>query len=149
MDAPAILHPSLPALSPFPAALHITKDVSPKALRTIQDIILLELYVSEVQDSDLDRVLEMAKAILPQHKSLTELRFPRSPLTSAGCKRLLKNMKKNRVSVGRLTIPDDVVLQQDEQKWLEDFARNELRCVLARYAIMNLYLISVNDLLIK
>ncbi|KAG0720901.1 hypothetical protein GWK47_047513 [Chionoecetes opilio] len=49
-------------------ALHLTKDVSPKALRTIEGIPIISLYVSEVQDSDLDRVVEMAKAILPQDK---------------------------------------------------------------------------------
>ncbi|KAG0722256.1 hypothetical protein GWK47_044841 [Chionoecetes opilio] len=131
--------------------LHLTKDVSPKALRTIEGIELLALCVSEVQDSDLDSVLEMAKAILPQNRKLIELRFPRSPLTSAGCIRLLKNMKKAGVSADYLSIPEEVVLQQDEQKWLEDFARHAFGglCTFHRYVVMNPYLISVNDLLIK
>ncbi|KAG0713015.1 hypothetical protein GWK47_017184 [Chionoecetes opilio] len=115
-------------LKPFALSLHLTKDVSPKALRTIEGISLLDLYVSEVQDSDLDRVLEMAKAILPQNKGLYELRFPRSPLTSAGCKSLLEKMKKAGVSARLLYIHEEVVLQQDEQEWLEDFARKELGC---------------------
>ncbi|KAG0729296.1 hypothetical protein GWK47_030649 [Chionoecetes opilio] len=67
--------------------LHLTKDVSPKALRTIKGVDELSLFVSEVQDSDLDRVVEMAKAILPQHEGLMEMRFSSEVhSTSAVCK---------------------------------------------------------------
>ncbi|KAG0723650.1 hypothetical protein GWK47_042289 [Chionoecetes opilio] len=137
------------AYSTTARSLHLTKDVSPKALRTVEGIRFLSLFVSEVQDSDLDRVLEMAKAILPQNERLEELRFPRSPLTSAGCKSLLENMKKAGVSAGYLYIPEEVVLQQDEQKLLKDFADKELGCDFCRYVVMHFYLISVVDLLIK
>ncbi|XP_045127484.1 uncharacterized protein LOC123514006 [Portunus trituberculatus] len=114
--------------------LHLTTDVSPGVLRKMEDIGMLCLAVSGVQDSSIMAVCEMAKAVMPPNSILMDLRFPRAEVTYLGWVNLLKTVKKARIGVAHISIPEEVVLLQKEHDWLENFAHKKIaiRCAFRR-----------------
>ncbi|KAK3878305.1 hypothetical protein Pcinc_017063 [Petrolisthes cinctipes] len=114
--------------------LHITSNVSPSALEQLPDLQMLWLLLSDINDSRITRVCEIAAKLLPPDAMFVDIRFPHSDVSFEGWKRLLQGMKDADVAIGHLTIPEEKYLSEEEFKSLKDTAHSLRRCDFRKYS---------------
>nr|XP_027225639.1 uncharacterized protein LOC113817750 [Penaeus vannamei]XP_027225640.1 uncharacterized protein LOC113817750 [Penaeus vannamei]XP_027225641.1 uncharacterized protein LOC113817750 [Penaeus vannamei] len=98
--------------------LHITTSTDFSILQPLPHIRdSLRLYLSHVGDSDIKWVAKTCLALKPPSKEYTNLRFPRSDLTTKGCRKLVQALKKAqvRLAFGGVWVSSAKILHEEEE----------------------------------
>ncbi|XP_063607784.1 uncharacterized protein LOC134782301 [Penaeus indicus] len=107
--------------------LHITSDTDFSILQPLPYIRgSLRLYLSHVGDGDIKWAANTCLALKPPSKEYTNLRFPRSNLTTKGCRKLLQALVKARVTLafGGVWVSSTNILHEEEEEVVRSLTKS-------------------------